>query len=202
MPTKHSITKGLHCIQRSSHPSGISSRKEINRFQDLLCVMYDELFSPSHVYYSILRLSWQVWCLLFINHVNLGFRKLSANMCLHRSFTSLNKSKEYMGSTLEMSSLLHISSYIPYHANPKYIPVSEVRTICLWKRGVHTLYIENTRWVSFDIKFTRQGFENACWHREARRAIQHAFSKPSLVNLISKDTNLVFHLSVYPLFHS
>ena len=22
--------------------------------------------------------------------------------------------------------------------------------------------IENTRWVSFDIKFTRQGFENAC----------------------------------------
>ena len=44
--------------------------------------------------------------------------------------------------------------------------------------------IENTRWVSFDIKFTRQGFENACWHREACRAIQHAFSKPSLVNLI------------------
>ena len=24
------------------------------------------------------------------------------------------------------------------------------------------LYIENTRLVSFDIKFTRQGFENAC----------------------------------------
>ena len=58
--------------------------------------------------------------------------------------------------------------------------------------------IENTRWVSFDIKFTRQGFENACWHREACRAIQHAFSKPSLVNLISKDANLVFYLSVYP----
>ena len=49
---------------------------------------------------------------------------------------------------------------------------------------------------------TRQGFENACWHREACQAIQHAFSKPSLVNLISKDTNLVFYLSVYPLFHS
>ena len=47
--------------------------------------------------------------------------------------------------------------------------------------------IENTRWVSFDIKFTRQGFENACWHREVCRAIQHAFSKPSLVNLISKE---------------
>ena len=31
------------------------------------------------------------------------------------------------------------------------------------------------------------------------RAIQHAFSKPSLVNLISKDTNLVFYLSVFPL---
>ena len=65
--------------------------------------------------------------------------------------------------------------------------------------GVPGWYIENTRWVSFDIKFTRQGFENACWHREACRAIQHAFSKPSLVNLISKDTNLVFYLSVYPL---
>ena len=32
--------------------------------------------------------------------------------------------------------------------------------------------------------------------------IQHAFSKPSLVNLISKDANLVFYLSVYQLFHS
>ena len=65
----------------------------------------------------------------------------------------------------------------------------------------HEVYIENTRWVSFDIKFTRQGFENACWHREACRAIQHAFSKPSLVNLISKDANLVFYLSVYPLLN-
>ena len=51
----------------------------------------------------------------------------------------------------------------------------------------------------FEIKFTRQGFVNACWHREACRAIQHAFSKPSLVNLISKDANLVFYLSVYTL---
>ena len=32
--------------------------------------------------------------------------------------------------------------------------------------------------------------------------IQHAFSKPSLVNLISKDTNLVFYLSVYPLLNT
>ena len=24
-------------------------------------------------------------------------------------------------------------------------------------------YMENTRWVSFGIKFTRQGFEKACW---------------------------------------
>ena len=56
--------------------------------------------------------------------------------------------------------------------------------------------------MSFDIKFTRQGFENACWHREACRAIQHAFSKPSLVNLISKDANLVFYLSVYPLLNT
>ena len=62
---------------------------------------------------------------------------------------------------------------------------------------VWSAYIEKTRWVSFDIKFTRQGFENACWHREACRAIQHAFLKPSLVNLISKDVNLVFYLSVF-----
>ena len=53
--------------------------------------------------------------------------------------------------------------------------------------------------MSFDIKFTRQGFENACWHHEA---CQHAFSKPSLVSLISKDANLVFYLSVYPLFNT
>ena len=32
--------------------------------------------------------------------------------------------------------------------------------------------------------------------------IQHAFSKLSLVNLISKDANLVFYLSVYPLFQT
>ena len=73
-----------------------------------------------------------------------------------------------------------------------------------WTRIMYCLFavviceIEKTRWVSFDIKFTRQGFENACWHREACRAIQQAFSKPSLVNLISKDANLVFYLSVYP----
>ena len=47
--------------------------------------------------------------------------------------------------------------------------------------------IENTRWVSFYIKFTRQGFENACWHREACWAIQHAISKASLVNLIQRS---------------
>ena len=31
----------------------------------------------------------------------------------------------------------------------------------------------------FDIKFTRQSFENTCWHHEACRAIQRAFWKPS-----------------------
>ena len=67
---------------------------------------------------------------------------------------------------------------------------------------VISVVLENTRWVCFYIKFTRQGFENACWHREACRAIQHAFSKPSLVNLISKDANLVFDLSVYPLLNT
>ena len=62
-------------------------------------------------------------------------------------------------------------------------------------------YIENTRWVSFDIKFTRQGFKNACWHRKACRAIQHVFSKQNLVHLISKDASLIFYLSVYQLIH-
>ena len=51
--------------------------------------------------------------------------------------------------------------------------------------------------MSFDIKFTEQGIENACRHRKACQAIQHAFSKPSLVHLISKDWNLVFILSAY-----
>ena len=32
---------------------------------------------------------------------------------------------------------------------------------------------------------------------EACQAIQHALLKPSLVNLISKDPNLVFYLLVY-----
>ena len=38
-------------------------------------------------------------------------------------------------------------------------------------RSKSDAYIENTRWVSIDIMFTRQGFENACWLREACRAI-------------------------------
>ena len=44
----------------------------------------------------------------------------------------------------------------------------------------------SAKWVSFDIKCTRQDFENACWHRETCQAIQNAFSKLSLVNLIIK----------------
>ena len=32
--------------------------------------------------------------------------------------------------------------------------------------------------------------------------IQQVFSKPSLVNMISIDANLVFCLSVYPLFNT
>ena len=53
----------------------------------------------------------------------------------------------------------------------------------------------NTRFASFDIKVTRLGFENAC--RIARHALrcQQAFSKPRLINLISKDTHLVFSIS-------
>ena len=46
-------------------------------------------------------------------------------------------------------------------------------------------------YLSFDIKFIRQGFVNTC------RTIQHVFSKRRLLNLISKDLNRVFYLSVY-----
>ena len=31
---------------------------------------------------------------------------------------------------------------------------------------------ENTRCASFDINYTRQGFDNACWHREVYRDIK------------------------------
>ena len=48
--------------------------------------------------------------------------------------------------------------------------------------------------MSFDIKFTRLGFENACWIARQASRCQHAFSKPCLVNLISKDTHLVFSM--------
>ena len=97
-------------------------------------------------------------------------------------------------------------------AGPTYHIVGNLmsRLICNQYEKKHWLvtlfilmgYIENTGRVSFDIKFTRQGFKNACWHCEACLAIQHEFSKLSLVNLISKDMNLVFYLLVCPLFHS
>ena len=99
-------------------------------------------------------------------------------------------------------SLLGLVIYV-YSAKPAW-QIMETQCIILYlsMNNNYVLYIENTRWVSFDIKFTRQGFENACWHREACRAMQHAFSKPSRVNLISKDANLVFYLSVYPLLNA
>ena len=37
---------------------------------------------------------------------------------------------------------------------------------------------------------------------DMRSQIRHAFSKPSLENLISKDANLVFYLLVYPLLNT
>ena len=53
-----------------------------------------------------------------------------------------------------------------------------------------------TIFVSFYIKFTRLGFENACWIARQASRCQQAFSKPCLVNLISKDTHLVFSLKL------
>ena len=51
-----------------------------------------------------------------------------------------------------------------------------------------------TRYASFDIKFIRLDFKNASLK------IQQAFSKPCLVNLISKDTHLIF--SIFKYVHS
>ena len=39
------------------------------------------------------------------------------------------------------------------------------------------------------------GFENACWIARQASRCQQAFSKPCLVNLISKDTHQVFSIS-------
>ena len=55
----------------------------------------------------------------------------------------------------------------------------------------------NTRFASFDISFNRLSFENACWIARQALRCQQAFLKPCLVNLISKDTHLVF--SIYNL---
>ena len=50
--------------------------------------------------------------------------------------------------------------------------------------------INRLQFASFEIKFTRLDFENACG-----QAIEQAFSKPCLVNLISKDTHLAFSIN-------
>ena len=55
--------------------------------------------------------------------------------------------------------------------------------------------------MSFDIKFTRLGFEKACWIARQASRCQHTFSKPCLVNLITKDTHLVLEISL-PMFVS
>ena len=92
-----------------------------------------------------------------------------------------------------------ISLHIPRTMKLSLSVICIIGCSCILEVTGSSPYKENTRLVYFDIKFTMQGFENACWHREACRAIQHAFSKPSLVNFISKDPNLVFYLSIYPL---
>ena len=41
--------------------------------------------------------------------------------------------------------------------------------------------IENIRWVLFDIKITRQDFENACWHRQ-----------PGKLDIKRRETGILF----------
>ena len=50
---------------------------------------------------------------------------------------------------------------------------------------------------SFDVKFTRICLENVSWIAQQSLWIQHVLSKPCSVNLVSKDTPLVF--SIYQL---
>ena len=119
-------------------------------------------------------------------HLALVFKMLSLTTIGQLHEKTCAKSKDQAGNLHNLISVLAVCSI-------DQVSIVGQRRLC---------DIENNRWVSFDIKFTRQGFENACWHREACRATQHAFSKRSLLNLISKDTNLVFYLSVYSLFHS
>ena len=56
--------------------------------------------------------------------------------------------------------------------------------------------------MSFDINVTRLGFVNTCWIARQASRCQQTFSKPCLVNLISKDTHLEYSLYTilrYPL---
>ena len=69
----------------------------------------------------------------------------------------------------------------------KSIITSWSRTL-VWRVNQLVNCIYNTRFMSFDIKFTRLGFQNAC-------QIARAFSIPFLVNLKSKDIHLVFSMS-------
>ena len=52
------------------------------------------------------------------------------------------------------------------------------------------------------ISFPGKALRTLLLNRNACLAIQHAFSKPCLVNLISKDVNLVFNLLAFKLAHS
>ena len=54
--------------------------------------------------------------------------------------------------------------------------------------------------MSFDTKITRHGFENPCWTAWQASWCQQAFSKPYLVNWISKDTHLAFLYIWYRVF--
>ena len=64
--------------------------------------------------------------------------------------------------------------------NPEYIPC--------WTN------IDNSRWVSFDIKFTRQGFEKAWWHREVSSPQQNFLSNVSCSFFIYYHILFFIHL--------
>ena len=56
--------------------------------------------------------------------------------------------------------LFHLAS--PTGLPPAEVTFAEQAKSAGYETALIGKYIENTRRVSFDIKFTRQGFENAC----------------------------------------
>ena len=57
----------------------------------------------------------------------------------------------------------------------------------------HEMNIENTRWVSFDIQYTREGFKNACWiARLAEHFNMHFLADPGKFDIKRRKSSTLF----------